>query len=128
MNAREAMQALLDGKTVYTKIEKPELRHKIKLADDGSVIILNPFGDKKWEPELCLLNHVGGIVEEYPLTFEEALRAMLDGKVVKSERCRYPTRFHNGIFESAHASDCFTRWEQDGMPSFRQNAKWKVVE
>lgn len=121
MNAREAMQALLDGKTMY--LDKDKALYKFDC--DGNLMV-NASYTKGWVP---WLNFEGiEIYEEYPLTFEQALTAMLDGKIVMcSEPFPYAYRFHNGRFESAHVSDCFTKWEQEGMPSFKQNAKWKVV-
>lgn len=118
MNARETMQALLDGKTIHRR------GNTITLTDWGLSI---KCGESTWGRFML---EDSEIVEEYTLTFEEALREMLDGKVVmcKEPFHGYAYRFHNGRFESAHVSDCFTRWEQEGMPSFRQNSKWKVVE
>ena len=118
------MEALLDGKTLGDKYVDGEF---YKLDDEGNLLLMSRTG---WQVlENWLLTDTV-VYEEYPLTFEQALTAMLDGKVVmcKEPFHGYAYRFHNGIFESAHVSDCFTRWEQDGMPSFRQNSKWKVVE
>lgn len=119
MNAREAMQALLDGKTIR--------------REDGVVITPAEWGLlMKFDDGTCEKIVLEGceVVEEYPLTYEQALRAMLDGKVVmcKEPFHGYAYRFHNGRFEDSHVNDCFTRWEQCGMPSFRQDSKWKVVE
>lgn len=118
MNAKEAMQALLDGKVlrrgrVTTILTVWGLLIKVDNGTYEEIIL-----------EDC------EVVEEYPLTFEEAIRAMLDGKVVmcKEPFHGYAYRFHDGRFEESHVNDCFTRWEQCGMPSFRQDSKWKVVE
>lgn len=118
MNAKEAMQALLDGKT---------------LRKDGVVITPAVWGLlMKFDNGTCerIILEDCEVVDEYPLNFEQALTAMLDGKVVmcKEPFPGYVYRFHNGRFEASHVNDCFTRWEQDGMPSFRQKSKWKVVE
>lgn len=124
------MQALLDGKTIYCERNGEHVvRHEFKLSDDGTILGWQSY-DKEWNRVPWLLNRIEGTVEEYPLTFEEALRAMLDGKVVmcKEPFHGYAYRFHNGRFEDSHVNDCFTRWEQCGMPTHRQNGKWKVVE
>ena len=123
MNAREAMQALLDGKIVVTD------GHARYVLNDKGYIGLD-HGLIREEPCGSFLNSVVEVIEEYPLTFEQALREMLDGKVVmcKEPSHGYAYRFHNGRFEDSHVNDCFTRWEQCGMPTHRQNGKWKVVE
>lgn len=70
-----------------------------------------------------------GIVKEYPLTFEQALRAMLDGKTMMHENCgEYAYRFRNGRFESSCSDDEFTEWEVCGVGSIMQTDMWKVVE
>ena len=115
------MQALLDGKIVTG------FNFKLKLNGRGELVV---EGVDSWNPSSNDLNYIIDVVEEYPLTFKEALKAMLDGKVVmcKEPFHGYAYRFHNGRFEDSHVNDCFTRWEQCGMPSFRQDSKWKVVE
>lgn len=122
MNAKETMQALLDGKTL--KCEYVDVRYK--LDDEGNLLYINRTGQnvlKNWT--LADLE----IYNEYPLTFEQALREMLDGKIVACREPfpKYVYRFHNGRFESAHESNFFTKWEQESMSSFMQNIKWKVV-
>ena len=129
MNAKEAMQALLDGKT----LERDNPWYLIKLNDKGNLVACdtkNLLKKGEFRDAYTLINNMDRIYEEYPLTFEQALTAMLDGKVVmcKEPFHGYAYRFHNGRFEDSHVNDCFTRWEQCGIPSFRQNSKWKVVE
>lgn len=129
MNAKEAMQALLDGKT----LQHDNPWYLIKLDDKGNLVACdtkNLLKKGEFRDAYTLINNMDRIYEEYPLTFEQALRAMLDGKVVmcKEPFPKYAYRFHNGRFEDSHENDCFTKWEPCGMPSFRQNSKWKVVE
>lgn len=123
LTAREAMQALLDGKILkdgdgryWRMSDEGELQTKWEAKDD-------------WIRAGSIWNGDCTIQEEYPLTFEQALTAMLDGKVVMCKELfnEYAYRFHNGRFESAHASDFFPKWEQDDIPSYKQNSKWKVV-
>ena len=122
MNAKEAMQALLDGKTL--KCEYVDVRYK--LDDEGNLLYINRTGQnvlKNWT--LADLE----IYDEYPLTFEQALRAMLDGKTVmrkSSDEHRY--RIHNGTFESSTERGDFTDWELCTIFANTQKAKWKVVE
>ena len=117
MNAREAMQALLDGKIVTG------FNFKLKLNGSGELIVKGIDG---WNPSSNDLNYITGVVEEYPLTFEEALRAMLDGKVVKCKSTISSRRFHDGEFQFL---DCIGEWIQaNWFENELQKGKWKVVE
>lgn len=120
MNAREAMQALLDGKVVTG--------HKIKLMlnKDGYLLSKEIEG---WGLSHNGLNDMTGVVEEYPLTFKEALCAMMDGKVVTSKnsyskyRLRGTFQCWREIFKDDWA------WEDTcGFDYTEQESKWKVVE
>lgn len=118
MNAKEAMQALLDGKIVTG------FNTKWKLNGSGELIVEGIDG---WNPSGNDLNHITGVVEEYPLTFEQALREMLDGKVVMCEvfhdREYY---FIDGWFRFQYHDDS---WLQvDWFTEKLRDAKWKVVE
>lgn len=68
------------------------------------------------------------IIEDYDLTFEEAIRAALDGKIIISE-CRpsYKIKFDKkflicGAWSTEVWANCaiFTTFEQEGM--------WRVIE
>ena len=121
MNAREAMQALLDGKTLYQRTTGCG-RVTCKLDSEGVLRTISEgglqFGNN--------LNVMEGIYEEYPLTFEQALRAMLDGKVVKSEGMASPIRFnhYDGVFQYLNSDD----WRGAYISRPQQREKWKVVE
>ena len=117
MTAREAMQALLDGKVVVTD------GHTRYVLNDKGYIGLD-HGPIREEPCGSFLNSVVKVIEGYPLTFEQALREMLDGKVVESQRCNNPTRFHEGRFEYL----CDDTWFFTDIHKFEQESKWKVVE
>ena len=114
MTGKEAMQALLDGKT---------------LRKDGVVITPAEWGLlMKFDNGTCEQILLGGceVVEEYPLTFEQALRAMLDGKVVMCEV--FDDRkyfFSDGWFQFKYHDD---DWLQDWFEERLRDAKWKVVE
>lgn len=120
MTAREAMQALLDGKT---------------LRKDGVVITPAVWGLlMKFNNGTCerITLEDCEVVDEYPLTFEQALRAMLDGKVVEVERLdfipRFSYRFNRELscFEFYSTSD--DKWWMTHISECEQSCKWKVVE
>ena len=119
MNAKEAMQALLDGKTLCNG----NWNH-YKLDSDGYIISKGDISAGNWySTDILCMN---GVVEEYPLTFEQALRAMLDGKVVMCEV--FDDRkyfFSDGWFQFKYHDD---DWLQDWFEERLRDAKWKVVE
>ena len=119
MNAREAMQALLDGKTIKTTDNC-----KVRLDEYDWLVIDNCDG-MGWKA-MPILNWCKGVIEEYPLTFEGALRAMLDGKIVEGELHSDIYRFSKVLgFEHL---DYDNQWMPCEIEVPEQNAKWKVVE
>lgn len=128
MTARETMQALLDGKTLMEEFNsKPSL---YKLDDEGNLEASHNRSDW-WKVNCWTLSHMI-IYKEYSLTFEQALRAMLDGKVVEAEHSDPERRFHHrfnrdlSCFEYYSTEGC--RWWSTHITECEQKAKWKVVE
>lgn len=117
MNAREAMQALLDGKEIVDNYDRRwKLNAEETLVSEDDV---NPSG--------VFINNIKEIVEEYPLNFKQALHAMLEGKVamceVFNDRKYY---FSDGWFQFQYHDD---EWTQADWFEMRvRDAKWKVVE
>ena len=128
MTAKETMQALLDGETVYRQCAV-EL-HKFKLSDDGT--LMNWYtSNGKWEPVPWMLNNIDGIYEEYSLTFKEALKAMLDGKTVESDVSKRKYHLMNiygyhETFVEVGDESCTTILTEIKLSE--QIGKWKVVE
>lgn len=126
LTAKEAMQALLDGKIVCQMDYDLEYTHMFKLSEKGWIV--ERFNDgwcaSSYPPLNDIEDAIEDDIEKYPLTFEEALKAMLDGKVVESQRCNNPTRFHDGKFEYL----CDDTWFFTDIQKFEQESKWKVVE
>lgn len=119
LNAREAMQALLDGKTICHG------GYRTNLTDRG---LTRECGGCVWS---VFTLEGSEIVEEYPLTFEEALRAMLDGKVVESGdalRSRYRFNKESSCIEWRNKRYTAEKWTVGGVDISEQRAKWKVVE
>ena len=118
MNAREAMQALLDGKTI--RREDVGVETILRMDDISLVQTYNGFVTRR-----TVLTGFE-VVEEYPLTFEGALRAMLDGKIVEGELHSDLYRFNKVLgFEHLDYDD---QWRPCEIEVPEQNAKWKVVE
>ena len=126
MTAREAMQAMLEGETVYCSMN--EVTHEFKLTDEGTIVARNPLLTG-WLPVAWMLNGINGVVGEYPLTYEQAWIAMLDGKIVMCEANeRYAFRFRDGVLEHSCQDDEFTMWENGVVLMDMNGSKWKVVE
>lgn len=99
-----------------------------KLSEKGWIV--ERFNDGWYASSYLLLNDIEDAIEddieEYPLTFEQALRAMLDGKVVESNlHPHLKQRFNDGCFEY-NGDDA--EWRDSYFPLVEQKAKWKVVE
>lgn len=124
MTAREAMQALLDGKIVYRRDDDdPERIYEFKLSEKGYIV--EWFKDD-WVLSHIPLNDLVGITEEYSLNFEQALHAMLGGKIVISDlNPNLKQRFHDGCFEY-NGDDA--EWRDSYFPIVEQKSRWKVVE
>jgi hypothetical protein len=127
MNAREAMQALLDGKT----LERDDPWYLIKLDDEGRIVacdsrlLLNC--DLGFRDCHTLISDMDRIYEEYPLTFEQALKEMLNGKTVRSEyEVDTLRRFNSG--ESCFEELSSYGWEHSSTIWRKlQKGKWRVV-
>lgn len=131
LTARETMQALLDGKT----LECDHPWYLIKLDDKDNIVVcnsINPLEKGKFTERYTLISKMDRIYEEYPLNFEQALRAMLDGKVVEVRRpdveprfiCRFNHEFSR--FEYYYKRD--DKWRTTHISAYDQGYKWKVVE
>ena len=121
MNAREAMEALLEGKilTAYGTVD-------YRLNDTG-IIEHRGHTAPAWHEYPTFMNNNPKIVEEYPLTFKEAVQAMLDGKICVSSY--YPKswiRFGDIGFEFRNPP-C-DKWRKGYLQYVEQDSKWKVVE
>ena len=123
MNARECLQALLDGKIIrdgdgrYWKMsDEGELQAKWEEKDD-------------WIRAGAIWNGDCRILEEYPLTFKDALKAMIDGKIVESEDSKRRYRLMNAYgfpetFVQVGDESCTTILAEIKLPE--QIGKWKV--
>ena len=125
MTAREAMQAVLAGKTVMMESAGGS-RTLVKLGEDDMLICRTDNETEFHEPDYVGFNHAEDVYEEYTLTFEQALRAMLDGKVVKCEFLIDSRRFHDSEFQFMNSRG---EWIQvNWFENELQKGKWKVVE
>ena len=123
MNARDTLQALLDGEIII------DSNGYLWRLDEHDELVQRKPEKERWEHSHIIFNDDCEIYNEYPLDFEHALIAMLDGRTVMRESSdEHAYRFRNGMFESSTKGDCFTEWESCTMFASTQKAKWKVVE
>ena len=123
MNARDTLRALANGETI---IDKDGFLWRVDEYDD---LVLRKPERERWVRSYLIFNSDCEIYNEFPLDFEHALIAMLDGRTVMRESSdEHAYRFRNGMFESSTKGDCFTEWESCTMFASTQKAKWKVVE
>lgn len=117
MTTEKAMKALLEGMT---------------LRKDGVVITPAEWGLlMKFDDGTCskIVLEDCEVVNEYPFDFEQAVRAMLDGRIMTCDANDwYAYRFRNGVFESSRDWDYYPMWERCSIYIPLQEAKWKVVE
>ena len=128
MTAKESMQALLDGKT----LEGDDPWYLIKLDDEGNLVVHDAsLKEGEFKAAYTLINHMDRVHEEYPLTFKEALKAMLDGKTVESEDSKRRYHLMNAYgfpetFVQVGDESCTTILTEIKLSE--QVGKWKVVE
>ncbi len=132
LTVREAMQAILDGKTIRIRNTwgTPYLK---KLDGDGNLIQFCEKGSREewFRADDFHLAEIFEEVEEFPLDFEGALRAMLDGEVVEcgdSDRFRYRFNKESSCIEWLNERFGTGIWTVGRFDNSEQRAKWKVVE
>lgn len=137
MNGEETLKALLEGKTLVSEVGTPyrltdgRLIHRLVGVKDKVGDFEIDFSDV-WTFAESSFNSIMDreftvYEEEYPLTFKEALKEMLDGKVVRCETAQHCIwRITEKGFE--YQTEGFT-WKRALLISpYEQEAKWKVVE
>lgn len=124
VNARETLQALLDGETIIG-----DNGYLWKLDEYDELVYRKPKKEKKWVSSYLVFNGDCEIYTECTLTFEEAIIEMLKGRTVMREDCEeYAYRLHDDRFESACSDDEFTEWGPCEIPEQVRASKWKVIE
>ena len=121
MNAKEVMLALLDGKTLYHRILGMDVKYR--LNDDDQIEQITE-GDIRTN---VVLNWIDGIVEEYPLTFKEAMQEAIKGKRITSEKS-IDVYFFNEYGELVVSGRFVEGVINYPIDHEEINAKWRVVE
>ena len=121
MNARECMQALVNGKTLR------RFDNFIRLDEDGDIAI---NGETPDYGDLGKLNFNAGfweVTEEYPLTFKEAMQAAINGHKIAHET------YHKDIYFFDKKGGLRSDHETYGVgfaliTDKHVTGKWRVVE
>lgn len=122
MKGEETLKALLEGKTLVS-----EYNVKYRLKNGVLKMQRNGVWGEYHISFAALMKQKFKIDEEFPLTFTEALKAMLDGKTVVCEVTKeYKQRSTEEGFEHYHPA--YSVWEKTYITNDEQGAKWKVVE
>lgn len=124
IDTNTALHLLLEGRTLRTSDDTLYRMHNEKLT-----ISYNDGLD--WHTDSDL-NEIEEVLEEFPLTFEQALRAMLDGKVVEVElpkvNLKLSYRFNRELSCFEYHSTCDGKWGETQISESEQKSKWRVVE
>lgn len=120
MNARECMQALVDGKTLR------RFDVFIKLDEDGDISVNGDTPDYRELGKLNFNADFWEVTEEYPLTFREAMQEAINGKKIVCKR--RPERVYS--FNPAGKLIEIGPWGSDiaSIGDISINSKWRVVK
>ena len=123
MNARERMQALLDGKVIGV-----EDRVRYKLDQDGNMLVDYCDGDgwDVWQELSSFNDDKLEIIEEYPLTFKEAMQEAINGKKIVCNRRPVYMYCFNPAGKLIEIAPCGS--DIASISDVLINAKWNVVE
>lgn len=124
MNAREALQALLDGKTLCEEFKTRDLR-LIWMNDDGNIetMVRGCVSVHRTMPYITFENM--DMWTPYTLDFTKAMEELLDGKSVQSESSKDVFYFYGGKLYVSHAE---TDDEIRGITAEEVAGKWRLVE
>ena len=125
MNAREALQALLDGK-ILTESFSAGIGRLIRLNKNGDIETLGERGTAVHRVMPCLTFENTKIWENYPLTFVKAMKALAEGHHVESEISKVRFFAYNGkMYVSCEGDD-----DDDvrGITAEEVAGMWRVVE
>lgn len=123
MNAREALQALLDGKTLREKFNTPDYR-LIRLNDDGDIETMTRGNVEVHRTMPFVILENVEIWVPYTLNFARALEGLISGKSVQSESSKATYFLYNGKLYA-------TRTEVDdeirGITAEEIKGMWRLV-
>ena len=124
MNAREVMQALLDGKTIRENFNTHDYR-LIRLNDDGNIETLSRGKVDVYSAMPYITFEYVEIWVPYTLNFARALEGLIQGKSVQSEISKATYFLYNGKLYA-------TRTEVDdeirGITAEEIKGMWRLVE
>ena len=130
INGWLVLNALTDGKIVKMFHKNGDRILKMEIDEEERETLVEKCG-KEWVPAVIdfnvLFNADCKITEDYDLTFEEAIRAMLDGKIVSSEhRPSYKIKFDKKFLSCGPYAEVWANCATFSTPE--QEGMWRVIE
>lgn len=124
MNARETLQALVDGKTIREELLTGDYR-LIKLNDNGDFETMSRDRVNVYSAMPYITFENVEIWAPYTLNFARALEGLIQGKSVQSEISKATFFLYEGKMYTTHAE---TDDEIRGITAEEIAGKWRLVE
>lgn len=124
MNAREALQALVDGKTLREELLTSDYR-LIRLNGNGDIETMDRGNSHVYSAMPYITFENVEIWVPYTLNFARALEGLISGKSVQSEISKATYFLYGGILYATRAE---TDDEVRGITAEEVEGKWRLVE
>lgn len=126
MNAREQMQALLDGKVIMCD------GNKFKLDDDGDLMQYMEWGGGEWnkvEGDSFAFDEENYVLDETKcVDFAHALGRMAEGKVMMCLWSENQLRIRDGVLQGLYAGDWAPLTRGELLEENEMESMWMEVE
>ena len=127
MNAKEQMQALIDGKVIMCD------RSRFKLDDDGDLIEWQEWtSGGRWakvEGDAFVLDDANYVLDETKcVDFYHALGMMAEGKVMKCLGSEQQFRIHDGVLQEYNGDDWGALVKGELLDEEEMMSMWMEVE
>ena len=129
MNAREVLQALLDGKTVMERFPGWKGEYIRLKGDDIEYTVAGKWENSNAIPSITPMYAIVEKDDEYPLTFEDATQKLEEGKKIESEEPKMRFKLEEGEFIVSIDWDKLDTIVDDRDISQKlMSSMWRVVE
>ena len=126
MNAREQMQALIDGKVIMCDV------NKFKLDDDGDLTQYMVWGGGQWikvEGDSFAFDDANYILDETKcVDFYHAIGRMAEGKVMKCLGSEQLFRIHDEVLQEYNGDDWGALVKGELLDEEEMMSMWMEVE
>lgn len=126
MNAREQMQALIDGKTIMCE------GNRYKLDDDGDLVQYSEYGEVRWSKvgggDFVIVYDSYVVDESKCVDFAHALGMMAQGKVMRCLWSDQPFKIADGALQSFYNDKWKPLYAGELMEEEEMESFWMEVE